>query len=83
VPHGTYVQFGNRGDKLIATYHGDHAYTFDVTASEQPPIAAFCLPAPDEARCHNQYKNVHVRLSVAMVQTPCTVYWSCGMNLYT
>jgi hypothetical protein len=52
VPHGTYVQFGNRGDKLIATYHGDHAYSFDVTASEQPPIAAFRLPPPDEARCH-------------------------------
>lgn len=52
MPHGTYVQFGNRGDKLIATYHGDHAYSFDVTASEQPPIAAFRLPPPDAARCH-------------------------------
>lgn len=50
VPHGTYAQFGNRGDKLIATYHGDHAFSFDVTASEQPPVAAFCLPPPDEAR---------------------------------
>lgn len=62
MPHGTYVQFGNRGDKLIATYHGDHAYSFDVTASEQPPIAAFRLPPPDEARCHKQDKRVHVRL---------------------
>lgn len=50
-PHGTYVQFGNRGDQLIATYHGDHAYSFDVTASEQPPIAAFRLPPQDETRC--------------------------------
>lgn len=55
VPHGTYVQFGSRGDTVIATYHGDHAYSFDVTASEQPPITAFRLPAPDEARCmHRQ-----------------------------
>ncbi|PNW77166.1 hypothetical protein CHLRE_10g425050v5 [Chlamydomonas reinhardtii] len=31
--HATYVAFSNRGDKLVTTYHGDHAYCFDITAS--------------------------------------------------
>eukprot|EP00877_Chromochloris_zofingiensis_P010684 jgi/Chrzof1/586/Cz01g21100.t1 len=30
--HATYVNFSNRGDKVVATYHGDHAYCFDVTS---------------------------------------------------
>ena len=29
--HTTGLAFGNRGDKLVATYHADHAYSFDTT----------------------------------------------------
>ena len=29
----TCVKFGNRGDKLVASYHGDHAYAFDLCQS--------------------------------------------------
>eukprot|EP00887_Chlorella_sp_A99_P002411 scaffold10.g2411.t1 len=37
--HTTYVAFGHRGDKasapsqVVASYHADHAYTFDITHS--------------------------------------------------
>ncbi|KXZ56155.1 hypothetical protein GPECTOR_1g132 [Gonium pectorale] len=31
--HATYVSFSNRGDKVATTYHGDHAYCFDVTSA--------------------------------------------------
>ncbi|KAK9827817.1 hypothetical protein WJX74_003555 [Apatococcus lobatus] len=31
--HTTYIGFGNRGDKVVATYHGDQAYAFDVTGA--------------------------------------------------
>ncbi|EFN53955.1 hypothetical protein CHLNCDRAFT_136223 [Chlorella variabilis] len=34
--HATHLAFGNRGDKLVATYHGDHAYCFDVTGAASP-----------------------------------------------
>ena len=44
MPHGTYVKFGNRGDKVVATYHGDHAYTFDVAASATSAAAAALAP---------------------------------------
>ncbi|KAL4428996.1 hypothetical protein ABPG77_006035 [Micractinium sp. CCAP 211/92] len=37
--HATYVAFGNRGDKVIATYHGDHAYSFDTTGAAAPAAA--------------------------------------------
>jgi hypothetical protein len=29
--HATHASFSSRGDKLVASYHGDHAYVFDVT----------------------------------------------------
>jgi len=29
-PHSTHISFSNRGDKVLATYHSDHAYSFDV-----------------------------------------------------
>jgi hypothetical protein len=35
--HATYCSFSNRGDKLVATYHGDHAYCFDVSGTAPPP----------------------------------------------
>ena len=28
--HSTYVNFSSHGDRIVCTYHGDHAYTFDV-----------------------------------------------------
>jgi hypothetical protein len=31
--HTTGVAFGARGDKVVASYHGDHAYSFDTTGS--------------------------------------------------
>lgn len=37
--HGTHVSFGRRGNKVLVTYHGDHAYAFDVTGAENPAIA--------------------------------------------
>jgi len=30
--HGTHVAFSNRGDKVVATYHGDHGYVFDISS---------------------------------------------------
>jgi hypothetical protein len=29
--HATHASFSSRGDKLVASYHGDHAYVFDIT----------------------------------------------------
>lgn len=31
--HATYASFSSKGDRLVACYHGDHAYAFDVTAA--------------------------------------------------
>ncbi|GLI68626.1 hypothetical protein VaNZ11_013104 [Volvox africanus] len=31
--HATYVSFSNRGDRVVTTYHADHAYSFDITAA--------------------------------------------------
>ncbi|GAX77513.1 hypothetical protein CEUSTIGMA_g4957.t1 [Chlamydomonas eustigma] len=44
--HSTYVNFSSRGDRLVCTYNGDHAYTFDMTSaiSNQSPSA--CLRPP-------------------------------------
>ncbi|KAF6262611.1 hypothetical protein COO60DRAFT_599677 [Scenedesmus sp. NREL 46B-D3] len=37
--HATHASFSSRGDRLVASYHGDHAYVFDVTgAGQQPPL---------------------------------------------
>ncbi len=33
--HTTYCSFSSRGDRLVASYHADHAYCFDVTGSGQ------------------------------------------------
>mmetsp|Transcript_4466 Transcript_4466/g.10812 ORF Transcript_4466/g.10812 Transcript_4466/m.10812 type:complete len:654 (-) Transcript_4466:616-2577(-) len=29
--YATCAKFSSRGDKVVATYHGDHAYSFDIT----------------------------------------------------
>lgn len=42
----TCVKFGNRGDKLVASYHGDHAYAFNTSISgETKPVVSYssCL----------------------------------------
>ena len=39
--HGTHASFGARGDRVIVTYHGDHAYSFDVTAAGGDPVAVY------------------------------------------
>eukprot|EP00803_Ostreobium_quekettii_P007036 evm.model.scf_447EXC.1 EVM.evm.TU.scf_447EXC.1 scf_447EXC:3250-9777(-) len=41
--HTTYVNFGNTGDKIVASYHGDHAYAFDVT-SEGTACCSYVVP---------------------------------------
>lgn len=33
--HTTGVSFGARGDKVVASYHSDHAYSFDITRSSE------------------------------------------------
>lgn len=33
--HTTGVSFGARGDRVVASYHGDHAYSFDITRSSR------------------------------------------------
>jgi len=33
--HSTHVSFSHRGDRLITSYHSDHAYIFDVTGAAQ------------------------------------------------
>jgi len=43
--NATYVSFGARGDKLLATYHADHAYAFDITKSAEGAHAA-SYPSP-------------------------------------
>ena len=48
----TYVAFGARGDKVIASYHADHAYSFDISSTADDCLAAAFLaqgtagPAP-------------------------------------
>ncbi|EFJ39457.1 hypothetical protein VOLCADRAFT_100946 [Volvox carteri f. nagariensis] len=51
--HATYVSFSNRGDKVVTSYHADHAYCFDITSAgdlaarfPQPPAPA---PGPSSA----------------------------------
>ena len=39
----TYVAFGARGDKVIASYHADHAYSFDITSAADNCLAAAFL----------------------------------------
>ena len=31
--HATGVAFGAHGDKLVATYHAEHVYSFDIAGS--------------------------------------------------
>jgi hypothetical protein len=33
--HATHASFSSRGGKLVASYHGDHAYVFDVTGAQR------------------------------------------------
>jgi hypothetical protein len=39
--HGTHASFGARGDRVVVTYHGDHAYSFDVTAAGGDPVVVY------------------------------------------
>lgn len=42
--HTTCVSFGNRGDKLVATYHCDQAYAFDVSGTGSCATAYGSIP---------------------------------------
>eukprot|EP00884_Botryococcus_braunii_P023533 jgi/Botrbrau1/9864/Bobra.0080s0001.1 len=45
--NSTYVSFGNLGDKVVVTYHADHAYAFNTLRSaEDSAGAAFCGVGP-------------------------------------
>lgn len=45
--NATYVSFGNRGDKVVVTYHGDHAYSFStLTSAEDAQGTSFCGVGP-------------------------------------
>lgn len=47
--NATYVSFSSGGSRLVATYHGDHAYTFDVAlalSGALPPSATMRLVGP-------------------------------------
>lgn len=43
--HSTYVNFSSKGDKIVAMFHGDHAYSFDIT-SEGTAACTFVRPIP-------------------------------------
>jgi WD and tetratricopeptide repeat-containing protein 1 len=43
--HTTAVAFGNAGDKIVASYHSDHAYTWDTLAAA-PAEPSAALPTP-------------------------------------
>ena len=49
-PHGTHASFGRRGDRLVVTYHGDHAYSFDVTGAGSSATAYGAPPQPEGAQ---------------------------------
>ena len=50
--NATYVSFSSSGDRLVTTYHGDHAYTFDVASALSgalPPSATMRLVGPSSS----------------------------------
>ena len=50
--HITGVSFGARGDKVVASYHGDHAYSFDITRSSQDAAESALAYAAPSAEPH-------------------------------
>ncbi|KAG5187908.1 WD40-repeat-containing domain protein [Tribonema minus] len=48
--HATHVSFSPDGASLLATFHADHVYLFDVRSScsgeVQPPVTAYAIPDP-------------------------------------
>ncbi|CAL8472173.1 g11715 [Coccomyxa elongata] len=47
--HTTGVSFGARGDRVVASYHGDHAYSFDITRSPCEAAHSTVAYAPSKA----------------------------------
>lgn len=46
----TFVAFSSRGDKVLANYHSDHCYSFDITASADSAVqAVYPSAAPAES----------------------------------
>jgi hypothetical protein len=40
--HGTYCEFDRKGIHILANYHGDHVYLFNVESEiEEPPKVVF------------------------------------------
>ncbi|KAK9823623.1 hypothetical protein WJX72_004300 [[Myrmecia] bisecta] len=48
-PHTTHVHFAHKGDKLLASYHADHAYAFDLQGTGSLASAAL-PPKAEEAK---------------------------------
>lgn len=51
--HTTGVSFGARGDKVVASYHSDHAYCFDITHSSQEAAESALAYAATSAQPHH------------------------------
>ncbi len=47
--HTTGVSFGARGDRVVASYHGDHAYSFDITRNSCEAAHSPVAYAPSQA----------------------------------
>ena len=72
--HTTGVAFGARGDRLVAIYHADHVYAFDITGSAASAyMKGGRYPFPPEqgcsapASCHG---NAEEKLYTAASTTP-------------
>jgi hypothetical protein len=47
--HTTGVAFGNRGDKVVAAYHADHTYAFDISRGAAPEAGSSLAAAEEGA----------------------------------
>lgn len=53
--HTTGVAFGARGDRVVAIYHADHVYAFDITGSSaSASMKGERYPFPSEPGCSAQ-----------------------------
>ena len=58
--HSTYVNFSLRGDKLVALFHGDHAYAFDVT-SKGTAACTYVRPSKGPRVQDGHFRNGHLK----------------------
>lgn len=58
--HSTYVNFSHRGDKLVALFHGDHAYAFDI-CSEGAAACTYVKPSKGPTAQDSLFRNGNLR----------------------